>query len=227
MPALLDEVAGLSGGVVVAGRPRFGDPTRSNAASRAAARSSGDLGDGSIVPSPELAESSRVRRIGPGLPGIAERGVERGSFVFTRIPDPNLSSSRPGCSARRLPTSCCASRRVRPPQSLASESLPRSLPLVPIELVSNPPPVPLPALFCRAHHRSSSFSLGASNVGSMGSTTSMNTLSDMPPKSRRVSKCQGTRRAENIIGRRAPSSGASPFSRVAAVGRAEYGARRC
>lgn len=211
---------------MVVGRPRFGDPTRSNAASRAAARSSGDLGDGSIVPSAELAESSRVLRI--GLPGIAERGVaERGSFVFTRIPDPNLSSSRPGCSARRLPTSCCASRRVRPPQSLASESLPRSLPLVPIEIVSNPPPVPLPALFCRAHHRSSSFSLGASNVGSMGSTTSMNTLSDMPPKSRRVSKCQGTRRAENIIGRRAPSSGASPFSRVAAVGRAEYGARRC
>ena len=207
---------------MVAGRPRFGDPTRSNAASRAAARSSGDLGDGSIVPSAELAESSRVRRI-----GLAGMDSKRGSFVFTRIPDPNLSSSRPGCSARRLPTSCCASRRVRPPQSLASESLPRSLPLVPIELKSNPPPVPLPALFCRAHHRSSSFSLGASNVGSMGSTTSMNTLSDMPPKSRRVSKCQGTRRAENIIGRRAPSSGAHPFSRLAAVGRTEYGARRC
>ena len=174
---------------MVVGRPRFGDPTRSNAASRAAARSSGDLGDGSIVPSPELAESSRVRRI--GLAGIAERGVERGSFVFTRIPDPNLSSSRPGCSARRLPTSCCASRRVRPPQSLASESLPRSLPLVPIEIVSNPPPVPLPALFCRAHHRSSSFSLGASNVGSMGSTTSMNTLSDSRGASQSVREREG------------------------------------
>ena len=209
---------------MVAGRPRFGDPTRSNAASRAAARSSGDLGDGSIVPSAELAESSRVLLI--GLAGIAERGVAERSFVFTRIPDPNLSSSRPGCSARRLPTSCCASRRVRPPQSLASESLPRSLPLVPIEIVSNPPPVTLPALFCRAHHRSSSFSLGASNVGSMGSTTSMNTLSDMPPKSRRVSKCQGTRRAGRIISLRADQPRARFYAWPPLEGRAEYGARR-
>ena len=209
--------------MVVAGRPRFGDPTRSNAASRAAARSSGDLGDGSIVPSAELAESSRVLRI--GLPGIAERGVaERGSFVFTRIPDPNLSSSRPGCSARRLPTSCCASRRVRPPQSLASESLPRSLPLVPIEIVSNPPPVPLPALFCRAHHRSSSFSLGASNVGSMGSTTSMNTLSIVAARL----KVSGNAKGRKVISRRADQARARFHAWWPPLeGRAEYGARRC